>query len=88
MNKPYLRTSDVVAALASFYQGIDFRPHSGPVIADAFKPSIVCGPAVVETTPQKVTIGVPPEKETLFKQPQVRVRRTVTSSEINNNIPF
>lgn len=86
MNKPYLRTSDVVAALASFYQGIDFRPGKSPVIADAFKPSITCNTAAEDS--QKVTIGVPPEKETLFKQPQVRVRRTVTSSEINNNIPF
>lgn len=88
MNKPYLRTSDVVAAIASFYQGIDFRPNKGPVIADAFRPGVVCGPAVVEATPQKITIGVPPEKETLFKQPQVRVRRTANSMELNSNIPF
>ena len=89
MNKPYLRTSDVVAAIASFYQGIDFRPYKESVVTDTCKPVTPHTLSITEATPsQKITIGVPTEKDTLFKQPQVRVRKTTNSAELNNNIPF
>lgn len=47
MNKPYLRSADLVGCLAAYYQGIDFRPGRS-TIADAFKPGIICNSTIAE----------------------------------------
>ena len=68
LTKPFIRASDILGALAAYYQDVDFRPNK-PVIADAFRSGVVCNSA---------TVGTPVVEE---KEPVVEKKIVIGSKE-------
>ena len=78
MNKPYLRTSDLLACLTSYYDDVDFRPgfKSAPAVP-AGEPKLRTVRETNPAEPAKIVIGNP--------DPKVAEKIIPPTRTINNN---
>lgn len=75
MNKPFLRSSDLVGCIASFYQGLDFRPQAPIVIPQTIDISKTSGTIRMRESAEESKIEAP-----------VRTRATSGYSQVTQTL--